>query len=109
MDFDKLIEPYKENDRTLALQIKWLLKQGIPQSSIDYAISSVYKRLEDGESFADGNALDQELRRVAKDHYGADLETQLKKRIDEIGSNLDSAWNKLSKTKKIWEVFRGRA
>jgi len=109
MDFDKLIEPYNENGRTLALQINWLLKQGIPQPSVDYAISLVYKKLEDGVTFADGNALDQELRRVAKEHYGADLETQMKKRIDEIGNNLDSEWNKLNKAKKLWEVLRGRA
>lgn len=109
MDFDKLLEPYNENGRTLAGQIKWLTKQGFPQASIDYAISFIYKKLDLGEKFKDGNELDQELRRVTQRHFETELETQMKKRIGELESNLDAEWNKLSKTKKIWEVIRGRA
>lgn len=109
MDFDKLLEPYTENGRTIALQINWLLKKGIPQDAIDYAMSAVYKRIELGESFQDGNALDQELKKVALDHHKANLEEGLKKRIAAVEANLDTTWNSWGKGKKIWEVLRGRA
>jgi hypothetical protein len=109
MDFDKLIEPYSENGRTLGLQIKWLIKNGIPQSSIDYAVSSVYKRIENGETFKDGDALDQELRNVARKHHEDELSEQMKKRIGEISANLDVEWNKLTKWEKIKQVIQGLA
>lgn len=109
MDFDKLLEPYVENGRTVALQIKWLIKKGIPQYAIDYAMTAVYKRLELGETFPDGNAFDQELYKVAKAQYETDLEEGMKKRLVEIETNLDAEWNRLSKAKKLWEVIRGRA
>jgi hypothetical protein len=109
MDFDKLLEPYTENGRTIAAQLKWLTKNGFPQGSIDYAMSAVYKRLESGEKFENGHELDQELKRIAKIHYESDLEEQMKKRIGEISNNLDAEWNRLSKPKKLWEVIMGRA
>jgi hypothetical protein len=100
MDFDKLLEPYTENGRTIAAQLKWLVRNGFPQSSIDYAISAVYKRLENGETF--------EMKRIAKIHYESDLEEQMKKRIGEVESNLDLEWNKLGRFRKTFEVwFRG--
>jgi hypothetical protein len=108
MDFDKLLEPYTENGRTIAAQLKWLVRNGFPQSSIDYAISAVYKRLENGETFENGHELDQELKRIAKIHYESDLEEQMKKRIGEVESNLDLEWNKLGRFRKTFEVwFRG--
>jgi hypothetical protein len=109
MDFDKLLEPYNDNGRTIAIQIKWLLKNGLPQDAVDYAMSNVYKRVEAGEIFENGHELDQELRRVAKDHYEADLAESMKKRVGAIEANLDADWNKLSPSRKIWEVIRGRA
>jgi predicted alpha/beta-fold hydrolase len=109
MDFNKLLEPYSENGRTLAGQIKWLAKQGFPQASIDYAVSFVYKKLDLGGKFENGHELDQELRRVTKRHFESELETQMKKRIGELESNLDAEWNKLTKFQKIKEVLTGRA
>lgn len=109
MDFDKLLEPYGENGRTLHGQIQWLLKNGIPHASIDYAVLAIYKRLECGEKFNSGHELDRELLAVAQKHYEVDLGEQLKKRIAQIAHSIDSEWNTLSKTQKIWEILRGRA
>jgi hypothetical protein len=109
MDFDKLLEPYAENGRTVAGQIQWLIKNGIPQNSIDYAIVTIYKTLESGKIFDNGHDLDRELLQVAKEHTSTEAETQMKRRVDEMTYVLDSDWNKLSRAKKLWEVIRGRA
>jgi hypothetical protein len=109
MDFDKLIEPYSENGRTLGGQINWLLKKGIPQTSIDYAVSSLYKRLDCGEIFKDGHELDTELLNIAKEHQLRDFSDRFKKTISEVENNLDLEWNKLSKVKKILAVLGGKA
>jgi hypothetical protein len=109
MDFTKLLEPYSENGkRTVGGQIKWLLRE-YPQHSIDHAMSSVYTEMERGKVFPDGNALDQELKKVAAEFYAQELQAQIEARIAGIQSNLDAEWNALSRTKKLWEVIRGRA
>jgi len=109
MDFDKLLEPYVENGRTIALQIKWLTRKGIPETAIDYAMTAVYKRIERGETFINGDALDQTILNVAKDYHNKEIIERFTKHIGDIADTLDSDWNKLGKTKKIWEVLRGRA
>jgi hypothetical protein len=109
MDFDKLLEPYTENGRTISGQIKWLVKNALPIASVDYAMSAVYKRIENGEVFKDGDALDQELRRVTKEHYETELVEGMKKRIGEVESNLDIEWNKLGRIRKTYEVWFKKA
>ena len=109
MDFDTLIQPYSEDGRTASGQIKWLLKNGYSIVSVDYAMSAVYKRMELGETFLDGDALDQELRRVAKEHHETDLVESMKKRISDVEQNLDTEWSALSKLAKIWQVMTGKA
>lgn len=106
MDFDKLAEPY---GKTVSKQIAWLGRNGIPQGSIDYAMSAVYKRLETGETFPDGHELDQELRRVAKEHHETELVEGMKKRVGQIEANLDTEWNALTKWQKIKQVIQGKA
>jgi hypothetical protein len=110
MDFEKLLEKYSERgERTVGRQLLWLGKQGFPQESIDFALSAVYKRLEEGEVFLSGHLLDQEIRRVTVNHQCKALEEQMKERIKGIEDNLEFQWNQLSKMKKIIEVIRGRA
>lgn len=109
MDFDKLLEPYQENGRTVKGQIVWLIKNGLPHTSIDYAMSAVYKRIENGETFENGSALDQELRNVAKAHFQIEAEQQVIKRINEVEAALDADWNRLGKMGKIWAVITGKA
>jgi len=108
MNFDKLLEPYAENGRTIAGQIQWLMKYGIPQNSIDYAIVTIYKTLASGKIFDNGHDLDRELLRIAQEHASSESK-MLIKRVEEMADVLDSDWNKLSRTKKLWEVIRGRA
>jgi hypothetical protein len=109
MDFTKLLEPYSEDGkRTIGGQIKWLLRE-YPQHSIDHAMASVYTDLEAGMTFPDGNALDQELKKVTDAFHTKELHEQMEARIAGIKTSLDSEWNALSRTKKLWEVIRGRA
>jgi hypothetical protein len=110
MDFTKLLEPYNEDGkRTVGGQIKWLLGKGLPQHSIDHAMASVYTEMEAGRVFPDGNALDQELKKVTDAFHTQELHEQMEARIAGIKTSLDSEWNALSRTKKLWEVIRGRA
>jgi hypothetical protein len=109
MDFIKLIEPYNENGRTLEGQIKWLEKQGLSQGAIDYSITNVYKRLENGEVFVDGKELDIELKRVAVSYHEQEIGEQFKKRIADVEYNLDADWNKRGRINKIWQVITGKA
>lgn len=103
MDFSELIKPYSENGRTIGGQIKWLSKNGFTQANIDYAMLEVYKRIESGEKFKDGDALDQELRKVAQSFHDKESEAQMRQRVEEL------EWNKLSKSKKLWQVITGKA
>jgi hypothetical protein len=109
MDFNKLLEPYTENGRTIGGQIKWLAKNGIPQESIDYAISAVYGRISNGEVFAEGHDLDRELLKTGQEHHSMQLQQQMEKRIGEISNNLDVEWNKLTKWQKVLQVIQGKA
>lgn len=122
MDFTKLLEPYNENGRTLGGQIKWLIqKNGLPQSSVDYAVNNVYTRIQNGEVFENGTALDHELRRVAIEYTNRDMgeqfiirRTELRNEIKNEVDTENEAWNKLGngfigKMKKIKEVIMGRA
>ena len=112
MDLNKLLEPYIENGRTIGGQIKWLEKNGLSQGSIDYAMSHIYSRINNGEKFKDGDALDQELRKVALEYAKKDAEGQMIKRFGEVKNNLDIEnveWNKLSKWQKIKQVLQGEA
>ena len=109
MDLNKLLEPYSEDGRTIGGQIKWLMGKGIPQHCIDGAISKIYKEIDLGRKFLNGNELDRALLTEAKDAQNKELEDLLKQRITSIESNLDVEWNKLSKARKIWQVIKGEA
>lgn len=111
MDFKELLKPYSENGRTIGGQINWLAKEfGLPQNSIDYAISNVYGRIKGGAIFENGKALDMEILRVAREHYNSDLESQFLKRIEEVKTNInieESEWKKLSFFQKIKLIWKG--
>lgn len=78
MDFEKLLEPYKENGRTIEKQIQWLTGKLIPRNFIDQAVLRVFGDLENGTTFTDGNALDQFLLKVARDLYTEEVSKQAK-------------------------------
>jgi hypothetical protein len=110
MNFEKLLEKYSDNgERTVGKQLLWLSNKGFPQESIDFAVSAVYKRLEEGEVFPDGHMLDQELKKVTINHQSKLLEEQMKRRIKELEGSFNVKRSQLSKIKKIIEVIRGRA
>ena len=109
MDFNELIKPYTENGRTVGGQVKWLIKNGLPITSVQFAMSKVYKEVESGLVFPSGHDLDQEILKVAREHHSLALEDQMKRHIDEISVTLDSDWNKLTKWQKIKQVMQGLA
>jgi hypothetical protein len=79
MDFAKLIEPYKENDRTPEGQIKWLLGKGILRDKVDQAMLIVYDELERGKVFESGHELDRYLLEITEGLVKVDLDESVKK------------------------------
>ena len=109
MDYEKLLDPYKENDRTVVGQVSWLLKKGIPKATIDQAMLYVYDALDRGEKYASGHELDRALFDKAMELLKADVAVSLKqlqdfhqKMRDEWGADLSklalakkTAWKKI--------------
>ena len=118
MNFQELYEPYATKEApNVSDQIKWLQKQGFPQNIIDQALLVVYTELEKGKIFVSDKHssawnLWMYIKGIATDLQKQELEIYVKN-LEEFHSNLsdkiDVEWNKLSKSKKIWEVLRGRA
>lgn len=121
MDFNKLLEPYNEGGlRTFGGQIKWLQRNGFSQDAIDYAITKVYSRLEEGETFQDGNILDQTLRNIAQEFQKMNFEEAYQKRFDlyeacrkpliseTVVYKSDEKFSNLSKLEKIWAVITSK-
>lgn len=96
MDFEKLLEPYSENGRTIEGQILWLQKKGFSQVIIETATRAIYKRLESGEKFGNGHDLDRELFAVATD-LAKEESKLLVKSLDRFieGGRFKKAWNAL--------------
>lgn len=66
MDYKKLLEPYRENGRTLEGQVLWLKKKGFDETVIMKAMENTYFQLSQGKQFEDGNSLDQYLLETAR-------------------------------------------
>jgi hypothetical protein len=96
MDYQKLLEPYAENDRTLEGQMVWLQKKGFSQIIIETAVRAIYGRLEEGEKFENGHALDRELFSVATELSKEEAKL-LVKNLDRYvdGGRFKKAWNAL--------------
>jgi len=105
MDFEKLIEPYKENGRTPAGQIKWLLSKGIPQANVDQAMLYVYDEIQRGRTFESGHELDRYLLTKAQEFQKADAEAQVQ-RLQEFFGKFKENWHReMTRKKSRWERF----
>ncbi len=82
MDFNELIKPYSENDRTVELQVKWLLSKNIPRNFVDQALLVVYDEIERGKVHENGHELDRYLLQVAQDLYQAEVNDSIAKLQD---------------------------
>jgi len=91
MNFDKLIEPYKEDGRTVQGQIKWLQSKGIPQDKIDQAILHVYDEIERGKIHEHGHALDRYLLEVAQGFHHEELDAHAK-RLENFFNAFKDRW-----------------
>ena len=104
MDYEKLLEPYKEGGRTLTGQITWLVKKGIPKAIIDQAMLYVYDELDRGAKFDNGHDLDRALYTKATELMKSEAEDSLKK-LQDFHQKLREKWgDDLSKMKKtpLW-------
>ena len=89
IDFEKLLDPYKAEkdgaERTIEMQVKWLLSKGVPRSHVDQALLTVYSEVAAGRTFEEteahsaGHHLDHELLRVAQALHKAELEESVKR------------------------------
>lgn len=61
---EKLAEPYE--GFTPTGQLKWLRKKGFSPNTIDFAMTDLYYSMSKGKVFESGDAMDQELLRIAK-------------------------------------------
>ena len=95
----KLLEPFPK--WTAEGQIKWMLKKVYSAKVIDYAMTELYKRLAEGESFESGDALDKELLKIASDSENADI----KEYIDAANTLKQKVSS--GKMKKLWMVIKG--
>lgn len=73
MNFEELLQPYSEGDRTVEKQVKWLLAKGIPRHHIDNAVLTVFDEIDRGKTFENGHDLDRYLLDVAQGLYKSEL------------------------------------
>jgi hypothetical protein len=110
----ELDKKYQEEDKGWAFKLffSWLRKKGIPESIIMPTLKQVL--------------VDFSLETIPEKHHDFDravydLAMKNKEKVDDVAttalevelqdklSAYEQDWNVLSKTKKIWEVIRGRA
>jgi len=117
MDFQKLYEPYKTKDAPdVAEQLKWLLKQGIPQHIIDQAMIKVYDEIERGKGFDSTEkhsatwVLWMYLLKTAKEIHSQELDVYVKN-LETFHGKLRSKWNEDLKViadlnQKRWPLWK---
>ena len=104
MNYEKLLEPYKENGRTAAGQVTWLLKKGLPKESIDQAMIEIYDGLERGQNYSAGHELDRALFDRASELAKASAATSLAQ-LEIFHQSLRDKWG--DDLVKIVEAARG--
>jgi len=93
MDFEKLHEPYKdENSPSPELQVKWLRKFNIPDHVIDQAMISVYTEIEQKEkTFQTGAELNLYLKEIAKRLHTEELGAYIR-HLEKFEAKLKKKW-----------------
>jgi hypothetical protein len=105
--FEELLEPYKENGRTIKGQMDWLRnRKGFAPNIVEQAIAEVYTEIDKGKSFADGNELDQYLLAKAKEIREEDFTAS----IDRMQKRLSSVIAKqpTGRWKTAWLALTGK-
>lgn len=106
--FEELLEPYKENGRTIAGQITWLrIKKGFASNVVEQAIQETYIEMDQGKTFTDGNELDQYILAKCK----AIREEEMVASIERMQNRISSLVNPSvegGKIKKAWLALRGK-
>ena len=108
IDFERLLDPYREGGRTIGGQIEWLTrKHAMPQHCVDMAMIDVYRS--HLSEVTDGNSLDQLLLKVTQDIYRKELADQMLRRISDLSRKIDGEWANLTMWQKIVAVLKGEA
>jgi len=106
MDFEKLHEPYKdENSPSPELQVKWLRKFSIPDHVIDQAMITVYTEIEQKEkTFATGAELNLYLKDVAKRLHTEELSAYIR-HLEKFEAKMRKKWaSKLPWWKRMFGI-----
>jgi hypothetical protein len=106
--FEELLEPYKENGRTIAGQIAWLrTKKGFAPNIVEQAIQETYIEMDNGKTFIDGNELDQYILAKCKAIREEDYVSSIERMQNRI-SSLVNPTIEGGKLKKAWLAIRGK-
>lgn len=106
--FDELLEPYKENGRTVQGQMDWLRnKKGFAPNIVEQAIEEVYTELEQGRTFDNGHDLDQYLLEKAKEIRTEDFVASIERMQNRLSSLVNPSIEG-GKLKKAWLALRGK-
>ena len=105
--FEELLEPYKENGRTIQAQMNWLRnRKGFPPNIVEQALQEVYMEMDKGKSFADGNELDQYLlakaKEIREEDFTASIERMEKRLSSVIAKQPTGRW------KTAWLALSGK-
>ena len=104
IDFNKFLTQFE--GWSVEGQIKWLQGKNIPQIVIDHVIAEIYKEIEQGKKFIDGDSLDKELLKRCKDNLNLEL-----KQLTELYSARMQRFEeyiKLGQFHKLWLVITGK-
>ena len=105
MNFEELHKPYADQDSpTVEGQMRWLLKQGIPQHLVDLAMLYVYDQITKGKTFSGGRELDLYLLDIARKLHADEIIERLKILQERYGNIAEN--KKDSLLVRIKKVFR---
>jgi hypothetical protein len=105
--FEELLEPYKENGRTIQGQMDWLRnRKGFAANIVEQAIEEVYAEMNKGKTFVDGNELDQYLLAKAKEIREADFRAGIERMQNRIMSVVSR--QPTGRWKTAWLALRGK-
>lgn len=111
---DELNLKYKKEDKTWDFKsfFSWLTKKGIPQPIIQATLKQALTDYDLDTLPPDHHTFDNTvllLAKVLNENSEESMMKALEASLTDRLKNYEQEWNSLSRTKKIWEVIRGRA
>ena len=105
--FEELLEPYKENGRTIKAQMDWLRnRKGFAPNIIEQAIEEVYAEMDKGKAFENGHELDQYLLAKCKEIREEDFTASIQRMQDRLSSVISK--QPTGRWKTAWLALTGK-